>query len=413
MSTLIKTTEEDRPLHPEDLIPFFEKQAKPVSLLKIGVETECFAADPTTQEALPYSGERGIEAILKTLADRFAWKKVQERGRVIALQRGEELVSLEPGGQVELATPVLEHLDALQSVLFNFETELQSIEKEGWVKWLHVGFQPVSREETIEWVPKARYELMRERFSRTGRLAADMMKRMCATQVSLDYVDAEDAMKKLRLGFLASPFVALLTANSPSREGKPWDWVLPRVRVWEETDPVRCGVPEVFLKEDSTLQDYLDYALDVPMIFIVRQKRWIGISKTFRDFLAKGFENYHATMDDFELHLSTLFPDVRLRHYVEIRQMDAVPPERTMALAAFWKGLFYSTDSLNTALELFRKISPADFLKFRLESAQKGFEVPLAGRTACEYTKELLAIAQKGLKSQNEDVNYLDFLVNC
>ncbi len=410
MSTLTKTTEDQAPLHFSDLFLYFKRSYKTSSQLKIGVESEFFPVDPRTQEALPFSGERGVEAILKKMAREFGWGPVLENGRVVALMREGSLVSLEPGGQVEIATEPVTQLSDIRKSLERFRRELETVASDGCVEWLSMGFQPQSSRDSIEWVPKARYELMRNYLGATGRLAHDMMKRTASTQVSLDYMDEEDAFRKVRLGLWVSPFIALLSANSPLREGTPWDWVVPRVHVWNETDPARSGVPEFLLKPGVTFKEYLDHVLDIPMIFIVRERKWISVTKAFRRYLEDGFEKYRATLDDFELHLSALFPDVRLRKYIEMRQADSLPLPKAVALAAFWKGLLYSSPSLDAALQLFDGIAVSEFMGFRMDSAKKGYEVLLKSRSAGAYCGDLLEIARQGLVDLGEDTAYLKSL---
>jgi len=411
MSTLIKTVERQDPLHLSDLRGYFEQSFKNPSQLQIGIENECFLVEQKTQEALPFSGERGVESILNELAEGYGWQKVVEKGRTVALIRGKELISLEPGGQIEIATEPLANLTGLQGSLIEFQSELEKIAAKGGIQCLQVGFQPQSSLESIEWVPKARYDLMRARFALTGTLGHDMMKRTASTQVSLDYTDESDAFKKVRLGLWASPFAALLAANSPLKEGKPWDWVVPRVLIWANTDPVRSGVPALLLKPGATFQNYIDSVLDIPMIFIVREGKWISVSKTFRSYLAAGHEKYRPTLDDFELHLSALFPEVRLRRYIEMRQADSVSVPQAVALAAFWKGLLYSSGTLESGLELFNSIAIDEFLQFRLASAEKGMNEELAGRPAKEYMKVLIDLAQSGLQALNEDPRILGPLI--
>ena len=408
MTTLTKIFNDETPLKESDLSSYFQKFCKTEAQLKIGVESECFPLDPETQLALPFSGPKGVEALLKRLTERFGWKEVIERGRTVALQRNGELVSLEPGGQVEIATEPLKALTEIDKQLREFYAELYELEKEGRVKWLHQGFQPYSTLDSIEWVPKARYDLMKTHFLKTGKLAHDMMKRTAATQVAVDYLSEADAFKKARLASWISPFVALLAANSPLKEGKVWDWVVPRVLVWQNTDPVRTGIPEMLLKPKCTFAEYLNHVLDTPMIFIVKNNQWIPSHKTFRQYLREGLGDYHATANDFELHLSTLFPEVRIRDYIELRQADSLPIPKAVALAAFWKGLLYSSEALEEGLKVFLQVSVSEFQNFRLESAEKGFKVPLAGRMAKEYTLELLAIAKDGLIRQKENSDYLN-----
>lgn len=407
MSTLTKTTEDQAPLHFSDISLYFERSYKTASQLKIGVESEFFPVDPRTHEALPFSGGKGVEAILKKMARDFGWGPVIENGRVVALMRSGSLVSLEPGGQVEIATEPLVQLSDIRKSLEGFHRELETVASDGCVEWLNRGFQPQSTLDSIEWVPKARYELMKSYLGATGRLAHDMMKRTASTQVSLDYMDEDDAFRKVRLGFWVSPFVALMAANSPLKEGKPWDWVVPRVHIWNETDPARSGVPAFLLKPGVTFREYLDYVLDIPMIFIVREGKWISVKKTFRQYLEEGFEKYRATLDDFELHMSALFPDVRLRKYIEMRQADSLPLPKAVALAAFWKGLLYSKGSLDRALKLFDGIAIDEFMSFRMASAERGYEVILKGRSAGTYCDNLLKIARQGLLDLGEDTAYL------
>ncbi len=408
MSTLIKKKEDHNPLGLDELLSYFERFSKPKDSLSVGLESEWFPVNPETHETLPFSGKEGIETLLKQLASKFGWKEMVEAERVIALFRGRELISLEPGGQVEYATAPLKTLPEIETSFQKMCQELCQLASENHVKWMSVGFQPVSKSSAIEWVPKARYSIMRKYLGSRGSLAHDMMQRTAATQVSLDYTDETDAMKKMRLGFWVSPFIALLAANSPLKEGKPWDWAVPRVLVWDNTDNDRSGLIERFLGPATGFKDYLDYALDVPMMFIVREGNWIPIGKTFRDFLENGHELFYATLDDFELHLSTLFPEVRLKQFIEMRQADALDFGGALAVASFWKGLLYSSNSLENGLDLFNSVDTGEFLRFRTECAKNGYKSALNGLKTREYVVRLLGLAKEGLKEQGENPLYLE-----
>jgi glutamate--cysteine ligase len=408
VSTRLKETEDRTPLEPAVLHSYFSRHAKRAQDIRIGIESECLALDPVSRRALSCSGPHGVEAVLERLSAGGGWRTIREKDRVIALHREDETVALEPGGQIEIDVPPLRRLQEVEARLARYWREMDEIASQGWAEFVSLGFQPRSQREEIEWVPKERYRWMRDRFERTGSLGHDMMKRTASTQVSLDYLDEADAMRKIRLGLLVSPLISVQTANSPFWEGRKSEWILPRLWVWENTDPARCGSPRQFLNPHASFEEYLDYALDVPMIFIVRNGEWIPVEKTFRQFLNEGESGHRATLDDFELHLSTLFPDVRLRTYIEIRLTDALPLQKTLAVAAFWKGLFYSEAALTDALRLFEKIPIPEFLDFRLEIARNGLGRTLGGKEAGEYLKALLQISREGLIQQKEDPGYLD-----
>ena len=402
MSTLTGE-QESRILQSEaELYSFFQPFAKPVAQQRIGIECEFFGVDRETGRALPYLGPHGIEAILCRLAATFHYEPILETGHVIALKRGENWVTLEPGGQVELSACPVRTVFEIEKQVEGFALELREMKRYfPGVAWLSVGIHPVSRLEEIAWVPKRRYALMSEYFKSRGPLAHDMMKRTCTNQINLDYTDERSALERLRVTFGITSIVSALFSNSSFSEGKPNGFLTRRVEIWNQTDPDRCGLLLQFLEEGKTLRDYVEYLLEMPMIFILRGDEWIpmkGIS--FRKFVREGSGGYRATRADFELHLSAAFPEARLKRCIEIRGVDAQRLPLIPGVAAFWKGILYDETAQKDAWNLVRGFSAEDQLKLHRAVPKEGLAARLGQVAVLELAGELLRFAREGLDRQ-------------
>lgn len=385
-------------LKEEELAHFFKDQATPRRDWRTGVEWELFGVDPETGAAMPYSGPRGVEATLRYLSEHFGWAVHREQDRLIALDRDGHVVGLEPGGQLELAAAPCRTLGALADALARFCGELAEAGQALGIAWISVGIHPTAQRRDLEWVPKTRYRIMRERFERTGALGLDMMALTAAVQVSLDYESERDAIEKLSLALRATLPASAAFAHSGFEQGRPNGFAARRVLIWGGTDPARCGFLGAFWRGEGSFAAYLQFVLDMPMLFVVREGRWIPVENcTFRRFLREGYQGLRAVRDDFELHLSTAFPEVRLKRFLEIRGQDAPPGPMLLAAPAFWKGLLYDARARRAGLQLLEPLARLDPEAVRAEVARQGLAAQIAGRSAREWMTELCALARQGL----------------
>lgn len=388
----------------DDLVGFFQRAGKPRSVWRVGVEFERLGVDRATGRAIPYYGPCGVEAVLRGLSDRFGWKADEEDGHVVAMQREEDWVTLEPGGQIELSARPLLHLSAVRESLDVHCRELQEVSAPLGVAWLGLGLHPISGLDETPWVPKARYRIMGPFLGNRGRLAHWMMKQTAAMQLNFDYTDEADAVMKLRTAMALSPLSTALFANSPLREGKPNGYRSYRSHIWDYTDPDRCGLlPEIF-RPDYGFADYVDYALGVPMMFVVRDGEWISMGGIpFRQFLEEGWHGLQATWKDWILHLTALFPEVRLKGHLEVRSIDGLPPSLAMSPPALWKGLMYDEQACRAAWELVADLTWDERLRMREEGARLGLAATIRGRLLKDLALEVIELARAGLIRQAQD----------
>ncbi len=387
-----------------DLAGYFQRFSKASQDRKIGIEAEFLGVDRQTGKAISYEGPQGVEKVLQALAKARGYVPILESNHVIGLRHEKTLISLEPGAQLELSAPPLANLCDFEELLSSFFNDLKKISPQfPDIAWLSVGIQPFSQLSEISWVPKARYALMKEYFGSRGSLAHPMMKKTATNQMNFDYTSEEDAMDMLRTAFLATSIASALFANSSFSSGKPNGYKTRRLEIWNHTDSLRAGLLKEFMESGKSFQDYLEYVLKLPVIFIVRGSRWMPIqTKTFQEFIQTGHESERATWSDFELHLSTAFPEVRLKQYLEVRGMDAQPWNRITAISAFWKGLLYDSQARKSVQKLLSFSKSEDFIDLHLNIPKQGLTAKLAGQLIRPLAGELLAISKEGLIRQGE-----------
>ena len=339
-----------------DLIAHLEAGSKPKSDWTIGTEHEKFGFDLKTLRQLPYDGPSGIRALLEGL-QRFGWQPVLEDGNPIALKMDGCSVTLEPGGQFELSGAMLGNLHQTCSEVHTHLAQVKQIGDEIGIGMLGAGFQPKWRRDEIPWMPKGRYQIMRRYMAKMGNLGQDMMLRSCTVQTNLDFGSEADMVKKFRVSLALQPIATALFANSPFYEGKPSGFKTFRAHVWTDTDPDRTGrLPFVF-EDGMSFERYVDYALDVPMYFVYRNGEYLDASGlSFRDFLVGKLPilpGEIATITDWADHLTTIFPDVRLKTFLEMRGADA-GPWKSLVCAARLSGsdLLYDQTALDAAWDL-------------------------------------------------------------
>jgi glutamate--cysteine ligase len=387
----------------EQLVEQMHRAGKPRDRWMIGTEYEKVAVERGSGRAAPFSGARGIEAVLRGLAERFGWEPHEEDGRTVALERAGASITLEPGGQLELSGQQCPTIHCTQQELATHVREVVTVGSELGIAFLGLGIQPVSRVEEIEWVPKQRYRIMGPYMTRVGTLGQRMMKQTATVQANIDYADEADAMMKMRVGMGVAPLVNAMFANSSVSEGDLNGYMSYRGHIWTDTDRARCGLLPFVFREGAGFADYVEWALDVPLYFILRRGRYVsGVTGTpFRRFLAEGAAGERATLDDWNLHLTTLFPEVRLKGYIELRSADSQPPERMLALPALVKGVFYTGDCLQAAWDLVKRWSFEERLALWREVHREALLTRFHGVRVLELARELYAIAEEGLRRQN------------
>lgn len=361
------------------LVDFMKAGEKPLDSLRIGVEHEKFLVDAKTNAPLPYAGDKSIHAVLTALQD-YLWEPVTDAGHLIGLRRKGASISLEPGGQFELSGATLNNVDEVEAELKSHLAELKPILKKLGASILWKGFHPTAKREDMADVPKSRYAIMKKYMPTKGHLGLDMMLRTCAIQVNLDYVSEQDMVNKMRAGYYLTPLIMAHFANSPMH-----DYLGYRNHIWQHTDPDRSMLLPFVFSESMGYEAYVNYALDVPMYFLVRDGKYIDVAGTvFRDFMdRKALTEYEPTMADFENHLSTLFPEVRAKQFIEIRCADSGEPDRIIALSRFLTAIFYDQAKLDEVIEA---VEHLDFSYEDLENAYKnvpkmGLDTPFSGKT--------------------------------
>jgi glutamate--cysteine ligase len=387
-----------------ELVEYLERGCKPEAAFRIGTEHEklCYTHDDL--RPLPYDGERSIRALLEGLAERFAWQPVFEHGRPIALKKGGANVTLEPGGQFELSGAPLESIHQTCSEAHEHLREVKCVAEPLGIGMVGIGFQPKWRRDEIPWMPKGRYRIMGEYMPKKGRLGLDMMLRTCTIQVNLDFSSEADMVKKFRVSLALQPVATALFANSPFTDGRPNGFLSYRSHIWTDTDPDRCGILPFVFEDGMGFERYVDYALDVPMYFVYRDGTYIDASgQSFKDFLEgrlPALPGEMPTLTDWADHLTTVFPEVRLKRYLEMRGADGGPWRSLCALPALWVGLLYHQPSLDAAFDLIRDWTSAEHAALRRDVPRQAMRTPFRDRTVRELAGEVLALARDGLRAR-------------
>lgn len=397
MSTFLPTADgDDRPARVADLIDYFHRGSKPVADYRIGAEFEKFALDRRTGQQIGFDGPNGIEQILRHLADRFGWEPHFEADRLTTLSRGGATVSVEPGGQVELSTPPSLSIADVHRELDRHLAELRAVSDAAWVG---IGYTPFSRVEDIPMNPRRRHHLMAEYLPTRCPRGLEMMKATASTQAAFDYCDEADAMRKFRIGLTLGPVVNAVFANAPLMHGLPAGVASVRGSVWQGMDPDRSGHLPQLLAGELSFERYTNHALDVPLLFVADGEELLPAGgATFRDFLAHGLNGRLPTLRDWELHLSTIFTDVRLKQFLEVRGADATPAARAVCVPAVWAGLFYDATALDAASEMATAFDPASLTDLSATVAQQGLAATYRGLRVGVWATEVFRLAADGLK---------------
>ncbi|MBF0421371.1 MAG: glutamate--cysteine ligase [Magnetococcales bacterium] len=389
-----------------DLITWFHEGCKPRDQWRIGTEHEKFGFRKKNLYPIAYEGHDGIHAVLVTMAEKFGWNQVLEAGLPIALAKGAAGITLEPGGQLELSGAPLATIHETQDEINEHLQQLGAVCRDLDIAFLGIGAQPKWSFATIPWMPKGRYRVMRDYLPSKGHLSLDMMTRTATVQANLDYSDEGDMVRKFRLLMALQPMVTALFANSPFIDGRPNGFRSYRGHIWHHTDPDRCGLLPFVFEESFGFERYVDYALNVPMLFYYRHGGYHPAGGVpFAEFMAGRLPELpgeRPTLDDWAMHLSTLFPDVRLKRYLETRGADAGNSATLCALPALWKGLVYDDDALEGAWERVASWSLAERIRLHGDVPALGLTTPVpGGGTLAQLALEILDLARDGLRTHN------------
>ncbi len=391
--------EMERPIQSRsDMIDYFRSGEKPRAQWRVGIEHEKFGMQQGTWAPVPYGGERGIEALLRRIAGNPGWEAILEDGHVIGLD-GQGGITLEPGAQVELNGPPVTAIREICAQFHRHLAELRKMSEPLGIVWVGLGVHPLHPVKDLPRVPRERYRIMREYLPTRGELALDMMHASASVQVSFDFADEADMVDKMRTGLGVTPLVGAIFANSSISEGRPSGFVSRRLEVWRHTDPDRTGLIPFVFDEGFGYERYLEWALDVPMFFILRESGYRAMDgMTFRRFLESGLDGERATLADFDRHLTTLFPEVRLKRILEMRCADAVPPDLLCTIPALWKGLLYDDEARGAARALVARWSPEQRAALWSDVARSGLAARTPDGPLLPRARELAALARSGLR---------------
>ena len=386
------------------LAAYFEEACTPVADWRLGTEHEKFVFRREDLRPIPYDGERGINAFLGAL-ERFGWEPILENGKRIALSRGGCNITLEPGGQLELAGAPLTHVHQSCDEVHTHLHQVKTVAAEMNLGLIGLGFHPTARRDEIPWMPKQRYEIMGNYMPRVGSLGLDMMLRTTTVQVNLDYASEADMVKKFRVGLALQPIATALFANSPFTEGRPNGFLSYRSQIWTDTDNDRAGMLPFVFESGMGFERYVDYALDVPMYFVYRDGRYIDAAGlSFRDFLdgrLAVLPGERPTMGDWNDHLTTIFPEVRLKRFMEMRGADGGPWRRLCAFPALWAGLCYDPATLDAAWELVADWRAEERQYLREQVPRTALATDFRGHRLQHVARDVIAMASQGLAARD------------
>ncbi|VVB11982.1 unnamed protein product [Arabis nemorensis] len=387
------------PLTKEDLITYFASGCKPKEMWRIGTEHEKFGFEVKTLRPMKYEQ---ITSLLNGISERFNWDKVMENGKVIGLKQGMQNISLEPGGQLELSGAPLETLHQTCDELHSHLYQVKNVAEELGIGFIGIGFEPKSCLEDGTIVPKRRYDFIRDHLVRSGSSGADVMPKTCTVQVNLDYSSETDMIRKFRASLALQPIATALFANSPFSNGKPNGFLSMRSHLYINTDKNRTGMIPFVFDDSFGFERYVEYALDLPMCFLHRNKSYLNCrGMTFRDFLSgknSHLSNEQPTINDWENHTGTIWPEVRLKKFLEMRGADGGPLKMLCALPAFWVGLLYDEESLQTILDMISDWTTEEREMLRTQVPITGLKTMFRDRPLKDVAEIVIKLATDGLE---------------
>ena len=388
----------------DELVAWLAAGCKPKDQFRVGTEHEKFAFTVEGHRSVPYENTRSIRSLLEGMHDLLGWEPIMEGDNIIGMfdVTGGGAISLEPGGQFELSGAPLETVHQTACELMAHLAQLREVAKPLGIGFLGLGMTPNWTRAEMPVMPKGRYKIMTAYMPKVGTMGLDMMYRTCTVQANLDFADEADMVKKLRVSLALQPVATALFANSPFTEGKPNGFLSMRSHIWTDTDNDRAGTLPWAFEPGMGFERWVDYALDVPMYFIKRGDKYIDVAgKSFRDFFAgklKELPGERPTISDWANHLSTIFPEVRLKRYLEMRGADGVPWRRLPSLTAYWVGLLYDDAALDACWDMVKDWTAAERQKLREDVPKLGFNAEIRGRNVLTLAQETLRLASRTLK---------------
>jgi glutamate--cysteine ligase len=389
------------------LVAWFEAGSKPRESFRIGTEHEKFAFTLDGHDPVSYGGPRGIKALLNGMRHLLGWEPIMEGENIIGLYdvTGGGAISLEPGGQFELSGAPVETVHQTCSELMAHLAQVREIARPLRIGFLGIGMTPKWSRREMPAMPKGRYRIMTAYMPKVGSHGLDMMYRTCTVQTNLDFSSEADMVKKLRVSLALQPVATALFANSPFTEGKPNGFLSFRSEIWRDTDNQRAGMLPWAFEPGMGFERWVDYALDVPMYFVKRGDKYIDVAgQSFRDLLAGRLDalpGERATLSDWANHVSTIFPEVRLKRFLEMRGADGVPWRMLSALPAFWVGLLYDQDCLDAAWDIVKDWTAPERQKLRDDVPKQALKATIRGRSLLDLAKDCLTLAHAGLKRRD------------
>ena len=394
----------------DELVAWLEAGCKSRAQFRVGTEHEKFAFTIKDHRPVPYEGPRSIRALLEGMHDLLGWEPIMEGENIIGMFDVTHggAISLEPGGQFELSGAPVENVHQTASELMAHLAQVREVAKPLGIGFLGMGMTPNWSRADMPIMPKGRYRIMTNYMPKVGKLGLDMMYRTCTVQANLDFSSEADMVKKLRVSLALQPVATALFANSPFTEGKPNGFLSFRSEIWRDTDKNRSGMLPWAFDDGMGFERYVDYALGVPMYFIKRGDKYIDVSgKSFKDFFAGKLAELpgeRPTISDWANHLSTIFPEVRLKRYLEMRGADGGPWRSLPSLSAYWVGLLYDDDALSACWDMVKGWSTEQRQKLRDDITTRGFRAEIGNRNVFTLAQETLRLAGHGLARRK----YLD-----
>jgi glutamate--cysteine ligase len=390
--------------HHSQLAEYLASGCKPKADWRIGTEHEKFGYCKDSLLPIPYEGPRSVRAVLEGLRDAHGWAPVEEAGKLIGLVKDGANVSLEPGGQLELSGAALDTIHETCDEVNQHLREVKDVADKVGVGFIGLGAAPIWTHEQMPQMPKGRYKLMTSYMDRVGTMGKSMMYRTCTVQVNLDFASEPDMVKKLRVAIALQPVATALFANSPFFEGKPNGHKSWRSRIWRDLDASRTGMLPFVFEDGFGFERYAEYALDVPMYFVYRDGKYIdALGMSFRDFMAgklPALPGETPTLSDWADHLTTAFPEARIKKYMEMRGADGGPWRRLCALPAFWVGLMYDQSALDAAWDIAKGWNAETREALRVAASVDGLQARVGDIRMHDLAREVLALSEAGLKAR-------------